>query len=51
LERLFVILNERLIIKKNMPFITQGKTNIKYLLIVAFVATIAAGIILAAGNY
>jgi hypothetical protein len=34
-----------------MPFITQGKTNIKYLLIVALVATIAGSIIIAVGSY
>ena len=28
-----------------MPFITQGKTNIKYLLIVVLVAAVAGGII------
>jgi len=34
-----------------MPFITQGKANIKYLLIVVLVATIAGGIIFAEWNY
>jgi len=34
-----------------MPFITQGKTNIKYLLIVALVAAAAIGIILTFSNY
>jgi len=33
-----------------MPFITQGKTNVKYLLIVALVAAIAGGIIFSARN-
>lgn len=34
-----------------MPFITQGKANVKYLLIVVLVAVVAGGIIFAAWNY
>lgn len=34
-----------------MPFITQGKVNIKYLLIVSLIAAVAAGIIYANWNY